>query len=291
MRFVRFRRRTEDARDGVVSGTEIVPLERQLAELIADGRAGLELAGRRALDSGRSPVRLDDVELLPPIQPVTIVGPGPRLDGAALRDLSRHREFYLKSAHTLQPGSRPIPYRAAVGTLSYRAQLGVLMEPGTGRHLSLDDARERVLGVILIAELMSVDLLRVGWEGTMWHTRFGEGASFDGSTPCGPWLAVSDGVAIDRTTLSDSWGDVAVEASEVAEQIAYVSQWLALGPEVLVLAGSRHGPVLTLEAEEPVIAFGPDEPRLRVGGRVRAAGEGLGEIDAAIGDSTTTGSA
>jgi 2-keto-4-pentenoate hydratase/2-oxohepta-3-ene-1,7-dioic acid hydratase in catechol pathway len=283
MRFVRFVMGSgSDA--GVLDGNEIVPLERPLTELVDAGREALRDAGRRALGGTANRRPLASVELLPPIEPATIVAPGPRIDRSAARDLSLHREFYLKSAHTLRAGSGRIPYREAVGAISYRAQLGVVMAPGSGRWLERSAALEQVLGVVLVAELASVDLLRVGWEGTMWHVRYGEGGSFDGATVSGPWLATDDDAVIRDIVLEDAVGSAPVDLAHVEDHLSYVSRWIALGPDVLVLAGSAHGPVLTLDGDDPVVEFGPDEPRVYAGRTIGATGDGLGTIEVRLGE-------
>lgn len=286
MRYVRYRSASGALGSGVLVGDEIAALDAPLQALLASGGKALDEAGRRAVTGGAR-VAASSVALLPPVAPSTVVAPGPRIVKAS-RDLSAFREFYLKSSHTIQGATQAVPYRDAFGTISYRAQVGVVTEPGTGRWTAGTGLRDRILGVVLVAELMSVELLRVGWEGTMWHTRFGEGASFDGATLSGPWLATGDDARLDGITLSDAWGEARVDPAAVEEELSYVARWMALGPELLVLAGSPHGPVLRLEGADPVIEFDGREPRLGPGGSVRASGTGLGEIDAAITPDTAT---
>lgn len=287
MRYVRYRSEAGAIASGVLAADEIADLEDPLGALLARGGDSLRAAAQRAIDHGRR-VSPASVTLLPPIAPTTVVAPGPRL-GATGRDLGRHREFYLKSAHTLHPPAQRVPYREAVGTISYRAQLGIVVQPGTGRWPDPATVLDKVLGIVLVAELMSVDLLRVGWEGTMWHTRFGEGASFDGATVCGPWLATDEDAVLAAITLSDQWGDAAVDTLSVADELAYVGRWIALEPSLLVLAGSPHGPVLRLDGTEPLIDFDAREPRVGPGDRVSAAATGLGTIDAQIGADLAVG--
>jgi 2,4-diketo-3-deoxy-L-fuconate hydrolase len=286
MRYVRFAVEGGAVRSGVIDGDEVALLDSDLDSLVRMSGGDVDAAGRRALRAAGgagSRVALRDIRPLPPLEPVTVVAPGPRIDPSASRDLSAHREFYLKSSHTLQGARDPMPYRDAVGTLTYRAQLGLVMRPGTGRHVPSGSVLDGVLGAVLAAEVMSVDLLRVGWEGTMWHTRFGEGASFDGSCPLGPWLATGEDLGLGNVTLRDPWGEALVDLGVVAEELAYVSRWMALGPDLLVLVGSPHGPLLRLDGTEPVVEFAEDEPRVVAGGVITASGTGLGEIEATVG--------
>lgn len=282
MRYVRLRTGSGSIASGVLDADGVAVLDRPFGALLASGEVELRRAADRAL-SNTSRLPLGAVDLLPAVEPLSVVAPGPTTSRAGnARDLSAHREFYLKAATTLHPGDTPVPYRNAIGVLSYRAQLGVVMKPDSGRSLTPDEALASVFGVVLVAELLSVDLLRVGWEGTMWHTRFGEGGSFDGATVCGPWLATADTFNLADARLADAWGAWNVDANAVGEQLAYVSRWMPLGPELLVLAGSRHGPRLVEVDREPVVEFPPDEPRIRPGDVIEATGDGLGEVRTSV---------
>lgn len=216
------------------------------------------------------------------LRPRVIIAPGPRAD----RALARHREFYVKPAHCLLPPGGAIGHRPELGALSYRAQLGFLLAP-TDRHTPATEILGRVRGVVGVAEVMSTDRLEVGWEGTMWHIRYGEGGAFDGSCPVGPSLARFDssddpGAALGDLRLADAWGAWDVDSGEVAEFLGYVNRWIQLGPDVLVLAGAGHGPRLELEGRQPRVVFGADEPRVLPGQRVTVDAGRLGRIDVAV---------
>lgn len=222
--------------------------------------------------------------VVPPVQPLVVVAAGPRPDPALPEQATRlasHREFYLKSGHTVIGAEDAIPYRDALGALSYRAQLGLIFRP-TDRHTPAAAILDRLAGVVLAAEVYSVDLLRVGWEGTMWHVRYGEGASFDGACPIGPLLVTADELLGGEVRLADAAGDAAVEWPDVAEFAAYVNEWMELGPSVLILAGTRHGPVMTLDGTDPVIRFPSEEPALGPSDVVWATSPALGEVAAPV---------
>lgn len=211
-----------------------------------------------------------------------VIAPGPRPDpGQDMARLARHREFYLKSPHTVVRSGSRLRHRPALGRLSYRAQLGLIFEP-TPRHTPPERILERVRGVVLAAELVSIDLLRVGWEGTMWHVRYGEGASFDDSCVVADRLIDAGDVIGREVHIVDAAGDGRVGWSEVAEFCAYVSGWLELRPDSLLLAGSRHGPVLSTDGADAVIRFPDEEPRLGPGDEVLASSPQLGEVRATI---------
>ena len=213
------------------------------------------------------------------LDPRVIVASGPEVVGR----LERHREFYLKPRQCLLPAEGVIPYRFQLDPLSYRGQLGLLLEP-TDRHTPAAAILDRVRSVVLAAEVVSIARLEVGWEGTMWHVRYGEGAAFDGSCPIGPSMAtVSGPEELDDLVLVDEWGTFAPDLGAVADFLAYVNRWLLLGPDVLVLAGAGHGPRLELQGLNPVAVFDDREPRVRRGEHVRVDGGPLGRIDAFVG--------
>lgn len=220
-------------------------------------------------DSAPSDVRLD-VRV--------VVAPGPATSGR----LASHREFYLKPPHSLVPPDGVISHRPELGSLSYRGQLGLILEP-TDRHTPPDRILERVAFVVLAAEVVSIERLAVGWEGTMWHVRYGEGGAFDGSCPVGAVAApIRTAADLQGLRLVDDWGATDVEVGQVAEFLAYVNRWLALGPGVLVLAGAGHGPRLELDGADPVVVFDAAEPRVGPGGHVRVDGGALGRIDVSV---------
>ncbi len=211
-----------------------------------------------------------------------VVAPGPRPDPALdVERLIRHREFYLKSAHTVVPSGARLRYRSALGLLSYRAQLGLLFED-TPRHTPAERILDHLRGVTLAAELTSVDLLRVGWEGTMWHVRYGEGASFDDSCVVAERILEPNGLVGAPLDLDDDWGVAPVDWDIVAEFCEYVNGWMALRPDTLILAGSAHGPQLSIEGSDAIVQFPPDEPRLASGDSLHASSPKLGRVTATV---------
>lgn len=217
------------------------------------------------------------------LTPSIIVAPGPRVDSG----LDRHREFYVKPAHCLLAPAGTLPYRPDLGTLSYRAQLGFILEP-TDRFTPPAQILSRVRGLVAAAEVVSIDRLEVGWEGTMWHIRYGEGGAFDGACPIGPSMArigAGDSLPeqLEGLRLTDAWGSFGIDVGDVASFLGYVNRWLRLGPEVLVLSGAGHGPRLRLDGQQPTVVFDEREPRVRAGGMITVEAGILGAIGVQIG--------
>lgn len=282
MRLAMYKADGQPARPCVIEEDAVRPVSaRSVQEILSEGRAGLDSAARDA--EAAQPVPLATVRLVPPVSPAVVVAPGPRLQPDRSEELARHREFYLKSRHTIVGGDETIQHATALGVLSYRAQVGLVLAP-TERHTPASQELRNLLGAVLAAELYSVDLLRVGWEGTMWHVRYGEGASFDGSCPVAPVFVSADEFELENLPLEDSTGRSEVQSDQVADFVGYVNRWMALGPDTLVLAGSGHGPVLSIQGADPVISFPEGEPRLGPGDRIVARSEPLGNIDLALGE-------
>jgi len=256
---------------------DLVPIDRVGSRRIP----GVMLTDSRAAPEGTRTggSRGNGTESTAHLDPRVIVAPGPKVRGS----LARHREFYLKPPSSLVAPGDTVPYTPALGTLSYRGQLGILLRP-TERHTPADRILDHVEAVVLAAEVVSIDRLKVGWEGTMWHVRYGEGGAFDGSCPVGPVLARIRADEMDGLQLDDGREPVPADVGAIAEFLAYVSHWLTLGPNILVLAGSRHGPKLDLDGRDPRVLFEPPEPRVGPGGRIRTDGGVLGQIDVPITD-------
>jgi 2-keto-4-pentenoate hydratase/2-oxohepta-3-ene-1,7-dioic acid hydratase in catechol pathway len=193
----------------------------------------------------------------------------------------RHRELYLKSPHTAVASGSRLRYRPALGVLSYRSQLGLLFDD-VPRHTPAERILSHVRGVTLVAELLSVDLLRVGWEGTMWHIRYGEGASFDDSCVLGETVHGPDAIVGSPVEVTDATGTSAIEWDVVAELCARVSTWMAIGPDMLLLAGSARGPILSIEDTDAVVRFPEGEPRLGPGDDIAIESPQLGVVRATI---------
>jgi 2-keto-4-pentenoate hydratase/2-oxohepta-3-ene-1,7-dioic acid hydratase in catechol pathway len=275
VRLVSFSTADSAVRPGLAVDGTIVPLQgRSMAAVLEGLEPHVDLPG---IPSG-DPLAMTDVTFHAPFRPGVVVAAGPEPAGG---DLRGHREFYLKSAHTVIGPNSAIPYHPGLGTLSYRGQLGLVLAR-TPRHTPAERILERVIAAVVSADVVSIDLLRPAWEGTMWHIRYGEGGSFDGSCPVGPELVTADELRLGELRLEDAAGDLPVDADAIAELLAYVSHWMALGPEVLVLTGGTHGPVFEREPSgEPVVTFGPAEPRLGPGDRVRV-NSAIGSLDVPI---------
>ncbi|MFQ5915050.1 MAG: fumarylacetoacetate hydrolase family protein [Nitrospinota bacterium] len=241
----------------------------------------------RGLRNGAIWRDLAEVRLLAPLVPETVLCAGPNLDPGSGMDLERHREFYLKSAHTvIGPQETVLHQRGGADKLLCETELGIVLG-GSGRYLSPEEAEGIVFGYTVFTDVYDAEKLAVGWEGWHFHNLYGEGASFDTAAPIGPWVVTKDEVG-DPAALEAS---LSVNGSErarycigdlqrgVFEFVSYLSTFFTLEPGILIASGSPAGarfgttpdglPVILNDA---VDVLSPDD-------RIRSAITGIGVLE------------
>ncbi len=241
----------------------------------------------RGLRNGTIWRDLSDVRLLAPLSPETVLCAGPDLDPDSGMDLEGHREFYLKSAHTvIGPGEAVLHQPGGADKLLCEAELGIVLG-GSGRHLSPAEAEKIVFGYTVFTDVYDAEKLAVGWEGWHFHNLYGEGASFDTAAPLGPWVVTKDEVG-DPTTLEVC---LSVNGSEraryrigelqrgVFEFLSYLSTFFTLEPGILIAGGSPAGPRFGTSPDgypailnDPVDVLSPDD-------RIRSEITGIGVLE------------
>lgn len=219
-----------------------------------------------------------------PLTPVTVMCAGPRVGGPSL---TQHAEFYLKSPHALVPPGGSIQLRPAVAPITYEAQVAVIIGKG-GRHLTPAEAGEAIYGYAAAINLTSQHRLAPGWEGTMWHNRYGDGASFDDSLVVGPFVITTDEfdqpgahlvelILDDRVVSSYTLGEL---QPTIHEWIAYCSTFITLEPGLLIVLGSPNGALFVDNGRgEPEVRH-PDLPQPQGGETVACQVAGLGRLEA-----------
>ncbi|MER7607930.1 fumarylacetoacetate hydrolase family protein [Nocardioides sp. NPDC127503] len=190
-------------------------------------------------------VPLADVRLLAPVEPRTVVGmahntgPGDRL----LRP-----QAFLKPARSVIGPGDPVPVPAELGLVHAEAELAVVIgHSGT------------VLGYTVANDVTGRDLQA---EDPLWTRAKGQ----RGFTPLGPWIETDldparamVGLAVDDATAPRAGTDQL--ARSVTEVVAWVSEFLPLGPGDVILTG----------------APGASLP-IRPGQQVTASVAGIGEL-------------
>jgi 2-keto-4-pentenoate hydratase/2-oxohepta-3-ene-1,7-dioic acid hydratase in catechol pathway len=232
--------------------------------------------------------RREDVKILAPLQPETVMGAGPGLEEPDNPQMHRYIEFYLKSAHTVVGPGQPILYLPAQAKYyDCTTELGVIIGK-PGRYIPEDKVLEHIYG-FTVAHNVYCDRLQVGWEGTMFHVRYSEGTSFDHAAPLGPWIVTKDEVGDPEKLgmqlfvnglLRDDLNTKDLLRG-IKEFVSYCSTFITLDPGVLILSGSPNGPVFGKDHNgRPVIKDLRDNPRyLQPGDLVRSVIEKIGELE------------
>jgi acylpyruvate hydrolase len=222
--------------------------------------------------AGAAPEPIDMARLLPPVEPVTIVGVGLNYRAHAAeqgRALPAEPPLFLKNPRSIAPPVGPLPLHPASVALDYEAELGIVI----GRPLFRCDAADAAAGIAGWVVANDVTLRDLARPVTLTIAKGGPGMA-----PFGPWLtpvsllsiAAAGALAItcrvngelrqDSATADMHFGPVAL--------VERIARHLPLGPGDLVLTGSPGGS-----------GVGFDPPRwLQAGDVVEAAIEGLGSL-------------
>lgn len=229
---------------------------------------------------------LDNVKLTVPYRPRTLICAGPGLEDPQDKQMHNYVEFFLKSTHTVTGPEEPIYFdQKYTGKLSCQPELALVVGK-KGRFISEGNILDHVFGYTVLNNVYSVDRLVIGWEGTMFHVRYGEGASFDNSAPIGPWIVTTDEIKdpenlILKKYINDELVNEASTSSlfrSVRQFASYCSTFFTLQPDIMISTGNPSGPVLGKdEFNRPVIKhLKQNSMYLKPGDKVKCEIEGVG---------------
>jgi|GEM_PF-351755 len=232
---------------------------------------------------------LEDVKILKPYQPKTIMCAGPELEDPENNDMHDYIEFYLKSSHTIIDPGEEIYYEGDhTGRIDFEPELALVIGE-KGRFLEEDEILDHVFGYTILTDVYSLDKLQVGWEGTMFHVRYGEGESFDNSAPIGPWVVTKDEIENPENLKLKKYinDELVVESNtsdllrSVKEFASYCSTFFTMKPEILISTGNPDGVVFGTDDEGiPVIKdVRANKVQLKPGDKVRCEIENIGKIE------------
>lgn len=246
----------------------------------------------------RTRYRLDEVRLERPIVPQTLMAAGPRPLEVNDR-LKRHTEFYIKPPTSVVGPQEPVYAQPDITErMRPEAELGLVFVGG-GRHVSPEQAADHIFGYTIFLDLIAPERLVFGWEGTtMFHTRYGEGASFDSSGVLGPWIVTRDEVEdLDSVTvrlaingelqreyrLGDLWRSPAQYAS-------YLSTFFPLQPAIVATCGVPYGATVgPTDTGDPEVAEGDAVGPVKAGDRISVEVSGIGRIETEVREAQAIG--
>jgi len=185
---------------------------------------------RRAPHAAR--IALDEVRLLAPVEPRTVVGMAHNT-GAADRELAP--QAFLKPARSVIGPGEAVGVPAGVGRVDAEGELAVVLGR-TARDLTVDDALDAVLGYTVANDVTARDLQRTD---SLWTSAKG----YDGFTPLGPWIDtdVDPEAAVVQVTINGrelAAASTSNLARNVVEILVHVTSFLTLGPGDVVLTGA-----------------------------------------------------
>jgi 2-keto-4-pentenoate hydratase/2-oxohepta-3-ene-1,7-dioic acid hydratase in catechol pathway len=198
------------------------------------------------IDGRPATIRLDDVDLLPPVLPtskVICVGINYRkkypVDGAAPEP--DHIILFGKQHDAITGHCQPLelPQGDAAKTFDYEGEITLVIGK-PGRHIARSEAMEHVAGFTILDD----GSVR-GWQKHSLHA----GKNFARSGGCGPWIVTADEIGdVSAMTLTTRVNDEVRQKADVSqmifpldELIAYISHFTPLNPGDLIATGSPEG--------------------------------------------------
>lgn len=251
---------------GAVEGDVVRPLQ---GRDVGDALGGIPAA------ADRPPASLDEVELLAPLAPGTLLGIGLNYRDHAAEtgaELPSQPLLFAKLVSSVTGPTGEVTRPAYTDELDYEGELAVVIGR-PARDVPVERALEHVFGYAVMNDLSARDRQRAE---PQWIRAKGG----DGFAPFGPWVTTADEVPDPQALAVRTWvngdlrqdGRTADMVFSVAELIAFCSSSFTLRPGDVITTGTPAGVGV---AREPR-AF------LQPGDRVRVEIPGLGVLEHAI---------
>lgn len=231
---------------------------------------------------------LADVKLQKPIKPKTIMCAGPELEDPDDEKMYNYLEFFLKAQDTAIAPYAPILKDNALGRMNCVPELALVFGK-KGRFLTENNILDHVFGYTILCDVFSVDRLVVGWEGTMFHVRYGEGASFDTSASIGPWIVTKDEIGNPEDLVMKKYiNDELVETTStkdllrsVKEFTSYCSIFYTIQPDILVSTGNPNALNFGIDVNgRPVLKdLRNHKTYIEAGDKITCEIEGIGKLE------------
>jgi 2-keto-4-pentenoate hydratase/2-oxohepta-3-ene-1,7-dioic acid hydratase in catechol pathway len=270
MRLVTYRS-GQGPRAGVIREDLVVDAGPSVRELLEAG----DVDQLRAIEA--EGVRLDEVELLPPIpdpDKIICLGLNYRAHAAeAGLDPPDSPTFFAKFRNALAPPGSTVPLPAASDKVDYEAEVAFVIGC-RAKDVSEANALEHIAGYTLLNDLSARDLQ---FATPQWMP----GKVFDGSAPCGPALVTPDEAGPpDAISFSLTLNGEEMQAAStddlvfsIPQIVARLSRLMTLEPGDIVATGTPSGVGST---REPRIWLKP-------GDEIAISSPQLGRLETAIG--------
>ncbi|NNN37513.1 DUF2437 domain-containing protein [Streptomyces sp. S3(2020)] len=182
---------------GVVDGHQVHPFEYpvDLLDLIVEGEETLRAAGEDAR-SRSLPVPLDDVRLLPPLQPPTVrdymtfeshvVGVAARYGDTVPAEWYAAPAFYFTNPYAMIGAHDDVPVPPGCRRFDFELEVAAVIGKA-GRDLTPEQARDHIIGYTILNDWSARDL-----QGDEMKVKLGPAKAKDTATTLGPWLVTTD---------------------------------------------------------------------------------------------------
>lgn len=311
MKFVTFRIDSDPEstnRLGILDNDRIetVASEHGIGDMLAlirgyacSGAAMLQATHESTLAAGRESFALDEVRLLAPMMPSTILCAGSNYhahnrEKASAPLSGKEPEFFIKTSDcVIGPGDDIVHDPILTQKLDCETELAIIIGK-EGRHIPVATALDHVFGYSIINDVTARDRqVRRKPDGSTWY-ELGRGKVFDTSAPFGPCIVTADEIGDPqrfriRTRINGELrqsGNTSDMIWTCAELIHFFSINLTLRPGMIIITGTPAGTAWSSDKElggnwmppedgEPLIpAKGYNQP----GDRIESEIEGIGVL-------------
>jgi 2-keto-4-pentenoate hydratase/2-oxohepta-3-ene-1,7-dioic acid hydratase in catechol pathway len=227
MKIVRFKWE-QAARYGIIDGNDVLSME---GDILGDFSAGEKLCS------------LDEIEILPPVEPGIVVGLGGNYHSLLAVDTSVHSkpEPFLKPRSAVIGHLGGIIYPKIVDNIHMEAELAIIMKREAS-HVPEGSGKDYILGYTCANDVTA------HIEDDRGHTRAKALYTF---CPIGPYI-VTDDIDPDNTTIT-SWlnGELVQDHDSTTDMvynidkiISFITEFMTLNPLDVILTGTARPPAL-----------------------------------------------
>lgn len=319
MKLVRFtvpKNQSQAERIGVLKDGRVAELTARSLGLAEDAwfqsmRSFIE-GGAAAMDAARDKLpqlfadgaalhRTEDIKLLPPFMPSTILCAGSNYhahnrEKAAAPLSGKEPEFFIKTSDcVIGPDDGIIYDETLTKKLDCETELAIVIGKA-GRHIPVERALDHVFGYSIINDVTARDRqVRKKPDGTTWY-ELGRGKVFDSSAPFGPCITTADEIGDPqrlqiRTRINGELrqsGNTQDMIWSCAELIHFFSINLTLKPGMVIITGTPAGTAWSTDKElggswsPPEVQDGeqivPAKGYCQPGDRIESEIEGIGVL-------------
>lgn len=225
-------------------------------------RGGFERAIQSSQQSGVGRMAMQDVQLLAPMVPSSILCSGSNYLShnaeKANADISgKEPEFFIKTGDcVVGPGADIVLDKILTHKLDGEVELAVVIGK-PGRHIPKEKALEHVFGYTIVNDVTARDRqVRKRPDGSFWY-ELGRGKFFDSSAPLGPCITTADELGDPQDLMVRSWvnGELRQISStsqmiwSVAQLVHFFSVNVTLRPGMVIITGTPSGTAWSTDAE------------------------------------------